>query len=92
MSARRWDCPRRRATEVSARSFDAANAAVSADCYDLGQAEQILNGELTQHGLTGWTVIPSPSPFDDQRPCASLSIDPATRTVTIVPEGKPISP
>lgn len=55
-----------------------------ADCVRLDQAEELVVGALRDADLEDWTVIRAAEPTSD-RPCASIAVDPATETITLVP-------
>lgn len=53
-------------------------------CLDQTGAESAIEEELEQSHLTDWRVV-SDQAFTADRPCASLAIDSATRTIELVP-------
>lgn len=54
------------------------------ECLDLPTATATVEEELARYGFTEWHVI-SNQPFTADRPCASLAIDPTTRSIELVP-------
>lgn len=63
----------------------AASARLDARCVDERSARRIVRSELARHGLDDWAVVTDPQGFPAERPCASLGVDAATRTVHVVP-------
>lgn len=53
-------------------------------CVGHDEAVSIAQQELATHALQGWTVT-AEMPFTVEEPCASLAMDVATRTISIVP-------
>lgn len=53
-------------------------------CLDLPAAAAVVERELDNRRLSDWEVT-NAQPFTTDRPCASLAIDPATRTVELIP-------
>ncbi len=54
------------------------------ECVPIDGAAEIVESEIDRAGLHGWAVTP-PDARPPARPCASVSIDAPTRTVTLVP-------
>lgn len=53
-------------------------------CVEPGEGRQIVTSALAERGLKDWSVLDA-GPYSDERPCASVSIDPTAKTVTLVP-------
>jgi hypothetical protein len=53
-------------------------------CASAAQLRQLVAESLQQASLTGWSTTDAGG-YDAQRPCASLSLDSDTRTVTLSP-------
>lgn len=53
-------------------------------CIPVAEAEPHIRAVLAEAGLEAWTVV-VPSAPPAERPCASVTIDVATRSVTVVP-------
>ncbi len=53
-------------------------------CVGEATAMRIVRAELKARGLTDWTIEIT-SPFNAERRCASASIVPADRTITLIP-------
>lgn len=63
---------------------DALRAALLEACLDERQALDLVRSELVARALSDWTVD-TVRPFSSQRPCASVGIDAADRTVLLIP-------
>jgi hypothetical protein len=53
-------------------------------CVGEAAAVRIVEAELEARGLTDWRIEIAP-PFNAERRCASASIAPADRTITLIP-------
>lgn len=62
----------------------ALRAVVPGRCPSAEQAAGAVRRELDARGLRDWRVERGSEPFGDERPCASLAIDGAAKTVTVV--------
>lgn len=54
------------------------------DCVAPASARRVVVEELAERGLDDWQVL-DPGPYSEERPCASLAIEPAIKTITLVP-------
>lgn len=54
------------------------------ECLSIADAQQQIAQLLDTHGLTLWHVVVATTPTDE-RPCASFSLDPPTKTIGLVP-------
>lgn len=61
---------------------------LGAACVPIDDAVALIEDELREAGLGDWTVVAPGAGFDD-RPCASVGIDGAARTISVVPIPKP---
>lgn len=53
-------------------------------CVDPEEARQVVESALQERGLNDWRVIEN-TPYSEARACASVSIDPAAMTITLIP-------
>lgn len=54
------------------------------ECVSITDAEQDITQLLDTNDLTQWRIVVA-TPLTDERPCASFSLDPTTRTINLVP-------
>ncbi len=53
-------------------------------CIEPSEARQVVEAALAERGLNDWQVTESTA-YSDARPCASVSIDPSAKTVSLIP-------
>ena len=57
---------------------------LASGCLDRPGATRVVEDELSAQGLGSWRIV-TPTGFTTDRPCASLALEPAARTVLLVP-------
>ncbi len=57
---------------------------IDQDCVEPTEARRIVAEELAERGLNDWQVL-DPGPYSNERPCASLAVEPEMKTITLVP-------
>ena len=56
-------------------------------CSTVTQARELVQDELAQSGLTGWTITDTGG-YGPEHPCTSLALDSDSRTVTLIPSAR----
>lgn len=73
-------------------TLDDAAKGLRADCYTLDKAKQIVIGVLEEAGLGDWTISPQRGQADGDRSCTYFHLEPATKTVVLVPSDGLVDP
>lgn len=70
--------------EVGSLAEEITRPFLDQDCVSPADARRVVADELAERGFDDWQIL-DPGPYTEERPCASLAIEPVIKTITLVP-------